>query len=338
MAHEHSNDLINKPSTVPFDNHSLINSISLDIWLVLGFVLVTLLSVYTAPLDHTFVRFVLGMVMVLLLPGYALLIALFPGRSEMEHRQILVYSVVFSIIVVPMIGFILNFTPSGIRLDDMVISVTAFILLCSVVSILRRRNLPANERISGGLRLNSILSSYFPATDKPMDTILTIIIILSILAVAGTAAYYVILPTPGEQFTEFYILGMDGKATNYSTNFVLGDEKPIIVGITNHERRNMTYILAVTLSNETDHSTLHTDHILLADNKTWENVVSLKPDLIGDQIKMEFKLYKDGNTTSPYRDLYLWVNVTSPGQTPSLNTTAGNSTSAPLAQWSASLT
>lgn len=338
MAHEHSNDLVNKPSTKQFYKHSLINTIDLDIWIILGFVLVTLLSIYVAPLDQTFVRFVLGLAMVLLLPGYTFLIAIFPRSDEMSVTERLVYSLVFSIIVVPMIGFILNFSQWGVRLDDMVICVTAFILLCSVVAIWRRRKLPANERFNGGHLLRNVLLGFFPATDKPTDTLLTILIVLSILAVAGTTAYYVIAPAPGEQFTEFYILGMDGKATNYSTNFTLGDEKPIIVGIANHERQNMTYDLAVTLSNETDHTTLHTDRILLADNKTWENVVNLKPDLIGDQIKLEFKLYKDGNMTSPYRDLYLWVNVTSPGQMPLSNATAGNLTLAPLASSSAGLT
>lgn len=338
MAHEHSNDLVKKPSTVQFDNHNLINSVGLDIWLVLGFVLVTLLSIYTAPLDHTFVRFLLGMAMLLLLPGYALAIAIFPGREELGVTERLVYSLVFSIIVVPMIGFILNFTSWGFRLNDMVICTTAFILLCSVVSIFRRRKLPVNERLNGGRLLSNVLLNFFPATDKPTDTILTILIVLSVLAVAGTGTYYLVTPAPGEQFTEFYILGTDGKATNYSTNFTLGDEKPIIVGITNHERKNMTYDLAVTLSNETDHSTLHAERILLADNKTWENVVSLKPDLIGDQIKLEFKLYKDGNMTSPYRDLYLWVNVTSPGQMPLSNAIASNWTLAPLASSPVGLT
>lgn len=330
MAHEHSNDLVNKPSNVQFDNHSLINSIGLDIWLVLGFVLITLLSVYTSPLNQTFIRFVLGIAMMLLVPGYALLIALFPGRSEMGTTERSAYSVVFSIIVVPLIGFVLNYTAWGVRLDDMVISVTAFIILCSLVAIIRRRKLPAEERINGGRRLTNILMGIFPASDKRTDTILTVLVILSVLLVAGTAAYFVFMPKAGEQFTEFYILGMDGKAANYSTNFTLGDQKPIIVGIANHEHRDITYDLAVTLSNDTANSTLHTESILLADNKTWENVVSLKPDLTGDRIKIEFKLYKDADTTSPYRDLYLWVNVTSPVQASPSNATAGNATSTPL--------
>ncbi len=330
MAHEHSNDLVNKPSTVQFDNHNLINGIGLDVWLVLGFVLVTLLSIYTAPLDHTYVRFLLGLAMLLLLPGYALVIAIFPGKGDIGVTERFVYSLVFSIIAVPMIGFILNFTQWGFRLDDLVICATAFIILCTVVSILRRRKLPAYERLNGGRLFSNALLSFFPATDKPTDTVLTLLIVLSILAVAGTGTYYLVTPAPGEQFTEFYILGMDGKATNYSTNFTLGEEKPIIVGITNHERQNMTYNLAVTLSNQTNLSTLHTDRILLADNKTWENVVSLKPDLTGDPIKLEFKLYKDGNTTAPYRDLYLWVNVTSPGQASPSNAISDNWTSVPL--------
>jgi len=38
-----------------------------------------------------------------------------------------------------------------------------------------------------------------------------------------------------EPFTEFYILGPEGKADNYPTDYVLGENGTVIVGIVNHE-------------------------------------------------------------------------------------------------------
>jgi uncharacterized membrane protein len=38
------------------------------------------------------------------------------------------------------------------------------------------------------------------------------------------------------------------------------------------------------------------------------------PNLLGSNMKMEFMLFKDGDMTAPYRDLYLRVNVTGPGK------------------------
>ncbi|HTY92106.1 MAG TPA: DUF1616 domain-containing protein [Methanocella sp.] len=48
----------------------------------------------------------------------------------------------------------------------------------------------------------------------------------------------------------------------------------------------------------------------MADNQTWEQPVGLRPGHNGTNMKVDFLLYKDGNTTSPYRECYLRVNVT----------------------------
>jgi len=48
----------------------------------------------------------------------------------------------------------------------------------------------------------------------------------------------------------------------------------------------------------------------LEHNATWEEPVEFTPNSVGDNMKLEFLLYKNDNLTVPYRDLHLWVNVT----------------------------
>jgi uncharacterized membrane protein len=46
-------------------------------------------------------------------------------------------------------------------------------------------------------------------------------------------------------------------------------------------------------------------------NATWEEKVLFTPQKTGDNLELQFFLYKDNNFTVPYRDLHLWVNVSS---------------------------
>jgi uncharacterized membrane protein len=57
-------------------------------------------------------------------------------------------------------------------------------------------------------------------------------------------------------------------------------------------------------------------NLTLAHNETWEKPVSYVLNHTGDLQKLEFLLYKEGNFTSPYRDLHLWVNVSQNGLNP----------------------
>ncbi len=336
MADEHLNDLVKKQSS-HFSPNILVKSWGLDIWFMLGFVLVTILSIYTPPLDTTVVRLILVFVMVMLMPGYAMMAAIFPGKAEIGFAERTVLSIVLSIVMVPLMGFALNFTTWGIRLNDMVISITVFIVLFSAVAVWRRRKIPTEEYADIIKQLNILLTGIFSTSNRKLDKVLTVFVFVAILMMAGTLAYYAIAPMPGEQFTEFYVLGMDGKAANYSMNYYLGDEKPVIVGIANHELRNVTYDLAITLSDGTNNSTLYSERVTLSDNQTMEKAISIKPNLLGDHLKLEFKLYKDGDLSSPYRDLYLWANVASPGvkapwdtSNATANSTASNVTAVPV--------
>jgi uncharacterized membrane protein len=68
-----------------------------------------------------------------------------------------------------------------------------------------------------------------------LGKILSVIIVLAILGAVGALAYTIAVPPITERFTEFYILGTDGKAMGYPQNLALGQEGSVIVGITNRE-------------------------------------------------------------------------------------------------------
>lgn len=136
-----------------------------------------------------------------------------------------------------------------------------------------------------------------------------ILVMLYVVAVAGVLAYVIFTPGHGESYTEFYLLGADHRADSYPTTYQLGDTRPITIGVVNHEGRTMDYEVIVQLNNTTATSKIYSSKVHLADNQTLEWVADLKPDLTGNDQKMSFLLYADGNMTAPYRECNLWVNV-----------------------------
>ena len=64
------------------------------------------------------------------------------------------------------------------------------------------------------------------------DRVLSIILALTILGTLGTLGYAIANPR-GERFTEFYILGLSGEATDYPKEQMVGEEGKVTVGIIN---------------------------------------------------------------------------------------------------------
>lgn len=74
-----------------------------------------------------------------------------------------------------------------------------------------------------------------------VDKVLSIVLVVAIIGATGTLRYVISTPKVGERFTEFYILGPQGKAEGYPTSLKLGERGGFILGILNHEQEDMDY-------------------------------------------------------------------------------------------------
>jgi len=257
--------------------------------------------------DLPVIRVPVGLVMVLFLPGYALIAALFPRKDDLDGIERVALSFGLSIAVVPLIGLGLNYTPWGIRLTPVVVSISTFTIVLLALAHLRRTQVPPEERFSIPFRqsLESIREEMKREETSRIDKILTIILILAIMSSILALVYVIVTPKQGEKFTEFYILGPEGMAYDYPTNVVKGENSTLIVGIVNHEYSIVNY----TMDLEFNNATILEMEATLDHNDTWERPISYALDDPGEDQKLEFLLYKDGNFTAPYRDLHLWVDV-----------------------------
>ncbi len=260
--------------------------------LLIGIILVT-------PLRTA--RIILGLALVLFFPGYMLIAALFPKRSDLDPIERGTLSFALSIALVPLIGFILNFTRWGIRLYPILILLTAFIIVMSMVAWIRRTRILPSERF------NIILNINFPSWAKESKLVkaLTIALISSIIMAMGSFIYVIWIPKSGEKFTEFYILAEKGTAEGYPQKLLVGETEHLILGIENHEYRQTTYTAKMLIGEK---EVRRIGPIILKSQEKWERKISFTPIQPGKKIRVEFLLYKNGHD-EPYRSLHLWIDV-----------------------------
>jgi len=125
-------------------------SAALWFWTTLVLTLATLTAVFTIPeTDYplVYVRYALGATFVLGLPGYAFTRALFPqqlpiktGEKDLDIIERAALSIGMSLALVPMVGLLLNYTPWGISLTPIVLSLVTLTVVFAVAAILREHN------------------------------------------------------------------------------------------------------------------------------------------------------------------------------------------------------
>ncbi len=262
-----------------------------------------LLILVIALLDYTALRIILGLPFVLFIPGYTLLSALFPQRDSLSGIERTALGLGLSIAIIPLIGLAINYTPWGIGIYPILISITAFILATSAVAWYRRQRLPSAERFSVAVDINLPRWAGMGGVDKALSVSLAI----AILVALGFIGYVIAVPKEGDRFTEFYILGIDGKAENYPAQVVKGETVELIIGLVNHEDEVMNYRIDIEINgSRIEQVTSRT----LASGEKREQVVSFLPQNAGKSQKVEFWLYKD-NEPQPYfkEPLHLYIDV-----------------------------
>jgi uncharacterized membrane protein len=293
----------------------------------------TLLCIYIPVLNGSFLRVLFGIPMILFIPGYALIAALFPGALDIDGIERTALSFGLSIAVVPLTALALNYTPWGIRLDPVVISLSILTIgLCLTAQYRRARLLPEERFV---LPLDTIRQSlareFFPRETSRLDRILSVLLLIAIVAAVTTTIFVIVVPKEGEKFTEFFILGEKGKAADYPSRLLVGDNASLFIGIGNHEYRNLTYTVETYLVNMSFDEKTNTSSLLAMDrldrftvplshNQTSTLPYTFVPERTGYN-RIEFLLFNESvpdervrgmdRINQSYRDLNLWVTIRS---------------------------
>lgn len=118
----------------------LLSPMALSLWFVIVINLITLgLVLYgIKEMPYVILRYVLGSIFVLFIPGFSLIECLYFRREDLDDLERLALSIGLSLAIVPLVGLVLNYTPFGIRLIPISISLTLISLILISIAHVRR--------------------------------------------------------------------------------------------------------------------------------------------------------------------------------------------------------
>jgi hypothetical protein len=130
-------------------------SAALWFWTTIALTLATLTAVFTVPetaYPLVYIRYVLGIIFVLWLPGYTFMKALFPkqlpiktSEKDLDIIERTALSIGMSLALVPIVGLLLNYTPWGINLTPIVLSLVTLTVVFAVAAVLREHNITTSK-------------------------------------------------------------------------------------------------------------------------------------------------------------------------------------------------
>jgi len=291
------------------------------ILLVAGVFLLTLIAMDPLGLPEPLptLRFVLGILFILLVPGFSLQAALFPRRADLDPLARVAFSIGLSIAVIPPIFLAINALGVGVQFLPVAAAIGSFVVLCAVVALVRRRRLPEDEKT--GMTISLDVKGWWSSQDRISRWLYSILVVA--LCTAAISAILVSQERPDEHFTEFYILDTQGLSEDYPRETIAGASIDINFGITNREGEFSQYNIVAVRGEE--QALANSGPISLADGETWQGKLTIVLAQPGDGQKVEFFLERIGSPW-PYRTLRIWMNVDpAGGTTPTLKGTPGAS-------------
>ena len=128
-------------------------------WLTIALAIATAAAAFTIPEDAyplIYTRYVLGTIFIIWLPGYTFIKALFPqhppfakgiahtletSEKNIDTIETIALSIGMSLALVPITGLMLNYTPWGIRLTPIILSLLTITTIFATAAIIREHNI-----------------------------------------------------------------------------------------------------------------------------------------------------------------------------------------------------
>jgi uncharacterized membrane protein len=263
---------------------SIMKHRSIDLLIVICLTIVAIALIFKVKPENVPIR-ILTLPLVLVLPGYALISALFP-RSLPGVPESFILSLGLSIVIIILGGLILNWTSFGLHSSSWVVLLASITIGASTVGLIRRRR----QGISASHWLgNDNIGFTFR---QGLQLSLAIIVLVGAMAIAVSGS----LQRPRTEFTQLWILPTNAPKSKHIVR----------LGINNMELTTMKYNLDVSVGNKIVKKWLSID---LEQGEKWETVLVLpQSSLVGTE-EVEATLYRTDIPTKIYRHVGLWIST-----------------------------
>jgi len=244
-------------------------------------------------------RVPLGMLAVLVAPGYALITAVFPTDEHVDILERLGLALAGSFCLIAIQALLLDRAPGGLAPGSIHWAVTGTTLVLAFVAGVRRARMAPGWRVWGGSAAPGRTSRAVRFTRAIAVASLVVAGLSAALAAGRTA------PAP----TEFYVLGALERLNQYPREVQVGERMDLRVGVHQTEAGAGRYTVSVRHG---DAVLATSPPISLNGGARWEDVLSVSLAEPGPDQEITILLQRDGDA-APYRTLRLWVDVVPPG-------------------------
>jgi len=279
---------------------------------------IILLPILLIKVENIFLT-IISLPFLLFFPGYLLIFALFPTNKPnkgIDFIERIALSFGLSIVIIAFIGFTFIYTNERILSEYVIISIFTFILCFGLISFYRWKKLDPNKRFNISINL-----SIPKIKDKKSRYLITLFVALLLITFA---LFIFVISTPkiGDKYTGVYVLDSDGSINHLPRTITAGENNSLIIGVTNHEYKTISYTIEIWLINQTkindeiiynnawfiDKINVTLDHESINENgqwiPQWEHKILFKVNKTGENFKMEFLLYKEPTNNYKYNEDY----------------------------------
>lgn len=263
--------------------------------------ILTLIIVLLSPEQVLTFSAPLVLLLVIPLPGHLFVSSLFPAIDDLEARGRALLTVGSSAAIAALMGLVLNFTPRGLQPASLTIMLSLLALFLAVVSYLRWSALPRRKRLALRSRRSLRNTGILPVPSCTMKHFLLLSLgLAAILALATSGFDLSLLQSPsGEKgFSEFSVSWPESGVQT-------GAAGTALVSIINREHSLVNY----TLQLEQNNTTLFEKDVHLEHNQSWQEPVSYRLSGPAGSKRLDFLLFKEGDSLYPYREERLLINV-----------------------------
>lgn len=253
----------------------------------------------------------LGIVLVILVPGYLAMACLLPRADQGDWVLRIALTIGFSLALVAFLGIALDFTPWGITFASVTVADLALSVALALLAYLRRMAVPAAERLEVNLDVGGARWGEYTLLEKGLTGLLVVILVVAAPLFALSLSH----PRPSPGFTELYLLGPTGNFSGYPKTLNVSQNATVVVVVMDHEGAAVNYTLRVDLVGvrvvfdatnasyntvEVNRTTLSAVRLDLADGGIWNESYTFSIGSVGTW-QVQFLLFRGGDFSAPYR-------------------------------------
>jgi uncharacterized membrane protein len=250
------------------------------------------------------VRVPLGIVGILILPGYALGLAFFPRFDDLLGLERMGLSTGLSLAQCPLLALALDRSPWGLSPTAIILSFGALTFGWCLVALARwltragpqhpvadRPTLPSSWRRSSLQGVAGLLG-------------------VGVIMLAAGSVYALLMQPAQPPLTEFYMLGPEGLSQDYPSQAGIGQPISVSLAVHNLEGEPIEYRVVATNADQLSLGELPA--FVVQPGQTWSGSLSFAINRYGFGQRIEIGLFRAADT-QPYRQLSLVIDVPQPG-------------------------